>query len=139
MLVRDVLEWNHDTIPNLFIVKAYLLVDISLGLTNDDGVTKRNVEKGAIVDDEWGPMVASDTVLDGWICCKVFITSDFGTAENIIFALFKSVESRAIRLLGWCGSASSFWKINSKTVSFLKRSQYQVWDDRFDIDTRCCS
>jgi hypothetical protein len=139
MLVLDALEWNYNTISNLFIVKSYLLVDISLGLTNDDGVTKRNVEKGVTVDDEWELMVASDTVLDGWIWCKVVITSDFGTAENIIFALFKSVESRAIRLLGWCGSVSSFYKIKLNVVSFLKRFQYQLWDDRFNIDIRCCS
>lgn len=75
---------------------------------NVDGVTKRKVEKGvAEVDDDCGIIVASDTVLDDWIGCRAVITSDFGTAENVILELFKSVESRAIRLFGWCGSALS--------------------------------
>jgi hypothetical protein len=45
-------------------MKTYLHVDISPGLMNVDGVTKRKVEKGAEVDDDCGIIVASDTVLD---------------------------------------------------------------------------
>ncbi len=74
---------------------------------NVDGVTKRRVEKDADVDDDCGTIVENDTVLDDWIGCKAVITSDFGTAENVILTLFKSVESRAIRLFGWCGSTLS--------------------------------
>ncbi len=75
---------------------------------NVDGVTKRTVEKDVEVDDDCGIIVASDTLLEDWIGCKAFITSDFGTAENVILELFKLVESRAIRLFGWCGSTLSF-------------------------------
>ncbi len=69
---------------------------------NVDGVTKRNVEYDAEVDDDddCGIIVASDIVLGGGICCKAVITSDFGTAENVILELFNSDESRAIRLFG---------------------------------------
>jgi hypothetical protein len=48
----------------VLIVICYLLVDISLELMNVDGATKRNVEKGAEVDDDCGIIVASETVLD---------------------------------------------------------------------------
>ncbi len=76
-------------------------------MINVDGVTKRKVGKGAEVDDDCGIIVANDTVFDDWSGCKAVITSDFGTAENVILELFKSVESRAIRLFGWCGSTLS--------------------------------
>ncbi len=108
MFALDVLEWKYNFIWNSFSMKTYLHVDISPGLMNVDGVTKRKVEKGAEVDEDCEIIVASDKVLDEWIGCRAFITSDFDTAENVILELFKSVESRAMRLFGWCGSTLSF-------------------------------
>ncbi len=67
---------------------------------NVDGVTKRKVEKDAADEDDCGTMVVSDIVLGDAMGCKAVITSDFGTAENVTLAFIKSVESRAIRLLG---------------------------------------
>ena len=92
------LKWRSSSFWKLFPVLAYLLVDISLGLTNVDGVTKRRVEKEVEVDGDCGIIVASDRVFSGWVCCKTVMTSDFGTAENDILELLKidllSLESK---------------------------------------------
>ena len=85
-----------------------LQVDISFELINVDGVTKRRVENDAGFDDDW-------------IGCKAVITSDFGTAENVRLPLFISVESRASRLFGWCGSTLSLLKkVDSKTNNCIQ-------------------
>ena len=80
---------------------------MSLGLRNVVGVTKRRVENEDEVDGACGTTVASDTAFDDWMGCRVVSTSDFGTAENVIFEWFNSVESRASLLFGWCGSTLS--------------------------------
>ncbi len=99
-----VLEFQYGWRCRLHIFINYLLEETSFGVINADGVTKRKVEKGAVVDDDCGIIVASDTVLSDGACCRTAITSDLGTAEMVILELLKSDESRAIRLCAWRGS-----------------------------------